>query len=36
MIKLDEFPNWGLDRFDESLPAQPYVERPEVLGDDGQ
>lgn len=36
MINLDEFKNWGLDSFDERLPALPYTERPEVLGDDGK
>lgn len=36
MIDLMEFANHGLDRFDETLPALPYAERPEVLGDDGK
>lgn len=36
MINLEEFRNWGLDAFNEALPARPYVEHPDILGDDGQ
>lgn len=37
MINLDNLSaHWDLDYFNEQLPALPYVERPEVIGDDGQ
>lgn len=37
MINLDYLSaHWDLDYFDERLPARPYVEQPEVIGDDGQ